>query len=83
MVAATLGPQQQQQQQRSLYSLPGPTRMLVVNRVAVATLWDMLADFVGLGLAPVTWLAEVHTQHPFMGVQTAADGSRSLVLRRV
>jgi hypothetical protein len=80
MVAATLGPQQQQ---RSLHSLPRHARMLVVNRVAVATFWDMLADFVGLGLAPVTWLAEVHTQHPFMGVQIAADGSRSLVLRRV
>lgn len=83
MVAATLGQEQQQQPQRGLHLLPGPARMLVVNRVAVATFWDMLADFVGLSLAPVTWMAEVHSQHPFMGVQTAADGSRSLVLRRV
>ena len=80
MVATTLG----QQQQRGLDSVPGPARLLVVSRVAVATFWDMLADFiVGLGMAPVTWLAEVHSQHPFMGVQTAADGSRSLVLRRI
>ena len=31
-------------------------------------------------MAPVTWLAEMHSQVPFMGVQTAADGSRSLVV---
>ena len=61
----------------------GPARLLVVSRVAVATFWDMLADFIGLGMAPVTWMAEVHSQHPFMGVHIAADGSRSLVLRRV
>ena len=79
MVAATLGQKQQQQQRGLDHSLPGPARLLVVSRVAVATFWDMLADFIGLGtMAPVTWLAEVHSQHPFMGVQTAADGSRSL-----
>ena len=72
----------QQQQQRGLDSLPRPARLLVVSRVAAATFWHMLAEFIGLGMAPVTWLADVHSQHPFMGVQTAADGSRSLVLRR-
>ena len=46
-------------------------------------IWDMLADFIGLGMAPVTWLAEVPSQHPFMDVQTAADDSRSIVLRQV
>ena len=79
MAAATLG----QQQQRGLDSLPGLARLLVVGRVAAATFWNMLADFVGLGMAPVTWLAEVHSQHPSLCVQTAADGNRSLVLRRV
>ena len=59
------------------------TPLQVVRPVAIATFWDMRADFVGLGLAPVTWLAEVHPQHPFMGVQTAADGGCSLGLRRV
>jgi hypothetical protein len=80
MVATTLNAQDQH---RGLQSLPGPAQLQVVCRVAAATFWDMLADFVGLGLAPVTWLAEVHSQHPFLGVQTAADGRRSLVLRRV
>ena len=53
----------QQQQPRGLDSLPGPARLLVVGRVAAATFWDMLAGFVGLGLAPLTWLAEVHSIH--------------------
>jgi hypothetical protein len=65
---------------RSLHSLPGPARLLIVGRVAAATFWDMLADFVGLGLAPASGMAEVHSQHP---LQQAADGSRSLVVRRV
>ena len=65
------------------YFLGQHVSMLVVSRVAVAIFWDMLADFIGLGMAPVTWLAEVHSQHPCMRVQTAADGSCSLVLRRV
>jgi len=83
MAASALAAQEQQHQPRSLHSLPGPARLLIVGRVAAATFWDMLADFVGLGLAPASWLAEVHSQHPFLGVQQAADGSRSLVVRRV
>ena len=80
MVAATLN---RNDQHRGLQSLPWPAQLQVVCRVAAATFWDMLADYVGLGLTPVTWLAEVHSQHPFLGVHTAADGRRSLVLRRV
>ena len=68
MAAATLG---QQKQQLGLDSLPGPARLSVVSRGAAATYWDMLADLIGLGMAPVTWLAEVHSQHPFMGVQNS------------
>jgi hypothetical protein len=83
MAASALAAQKQQHQPRSLHSLPGPARLLIVGRVAASTFWDMLADFVGLGLAPSSWLAEVHSQHPFLGVQQAADGSRSLVIRRV
>ena len=59
MVATTLNAADQQQH-RGLPSLPGPAQLQVVSRVAAATFWDMLADFVGLGLSPVTWLAEVH-----------------------
>ena len=81
MVATTLA--DRHQQHRGLHSLPGPAQLQVVCRVAAATFWDMLADYVGLGMTPVTWLAEVHSQHPFLGVQLAADGRRSLVLRRV
>ena len=81
MVATTMA--DRHQQHRGLHSLPGPAQLQVVCRVAAATFWDMLADYVGLGMTPVTWLAEVHSQHPFLGVQLAADGRRSLVLRRV
>ena len=49
MVAMTLG---QQLAAAWFDSLPGPARLLVVSRVAVATFWDMLADFIGLGMAP-------------------------------
>ena len=80
MAAATLC---QQQQQRGLgFPHPGVACLLVLGRVAAASVWNMLANFVGLCVTPVTWLAEVHLQHPFLGVQTGptGHGSPSLLL---
>jgi hypothetical protein len=49
MAASALAVKEQQYPPRSLHPLPGPARLLIVGRVATATFWDMLADFVGLG----------------------------------
>jgi hypothetical protein len=45
---------------------PLPQRIPIASRVAAATFWDMLQDFVGLGLAPAPWLADVTADHPFL-----------------
>ena len=71
---------------RGSRSLPGPLACNIAARVATAQFWDMLADFVGLKLCPARWLAEAAAlpqPHPFLGVITAAQGRRSLILRRV
>lgn len=63
---------------------PLPQRIPVACRVAVAGFWDMLADFVGLGLWPVDWLADVSDTHPFLKVVVpSGPGSRTLRLHRV
>jgi hypothetical protein len=38
----------------------------VASAVAVASLWDLLTDFVELGLYHVTWKVEVAAGHPFI-----------------
>jgi hypothetical protein len=63
-----------------LHLLAGPAH-LDVGRVASAISWGILADFEGLGLAQV--ILRVHTQHPLLGAQQAADGNRYLVIRQV
>lgn len=71
---------------RGSRSLPGHLACNIAARVATAQFWDMLADFVGLKLCPARWLAEAAAlpqPHPFLGVITAAQGRRSLILRRV
>ena len=63
--------------------LPILPQLMIAKKVAAAMFWDMLADFVYLKLYPVDWLSSVDSQHPFLGVQIQADGTRVLMLRRV
>ena len=74
----------------SLHEPPAPPpppvgqRVQIAARVAVASFWDKLWDFVGLGLAPQAWLLRVGTEHPFLAVLVAPDnGDLSLRVRRV
>lgn len=53
------------------------------SQVAVATLWDMLADFVGLKLCPPKWLLEVGVGHPFLAVHAPAGADWVLQVHRV
>jgi len=62
--------------------LPVDVQLVLASKVAVATFWDMLQDFVGLNLCPQEWLQHVPSQHPFLGVARALNGSKRLVLRR-
>jgi len=62
--------------------LPVDVQLCITKRVAIATFWDMLADFVGLRLCPGEWLTQIDAQHPFLGVLMDAEGNMSLVLRR-
>jgi hypothetical protein len=41
-------------------------RVQAATRLAVATLWDMVQDFVALRLHPPEWLMEVGAAHPFV-----------------
>ena len=60
-----------------------PDRIPTASRVAVATFWDYLADFVGLKLCPVTWLAELTEEHPFLHAVSQPAGGHALQLHRV
>ena len=63
-------------------ALPPDVQLVLARKVAVVTFWDMLQDFIGLGLCPRDWLQQVPAQHPFLGVSLAADGTHRLVLHR-
>jgi hypothetical protein len=62
--------------------LPLPLRLVIAGRVAVATFWDMLADFAGLTSSTQRWVPHVPAGHPFFMVRTSAAGVRSLHVRR-
>jgi hypothetical protein len=59
----------------------------VASRVAVATLWDMLNDFVSLRLYPPEWLVgvgrdgRVGQNHPFLCASPVQQGGQRLCLR--
>lgn len=61
--------------------LPLDVRILIASKVAVATFWDLLQDFVGLGNCPEGWLM-VGQDHPFLRVHTASDASQRLEVAR-
>lgn len=54
--------------------VPPQQRVVVACKVAVATFWDMLVDFVGVGLCNPLWLQEVSHTHPFLCVVHDAEG---------
>lgn len=55
-------------------ALSAQQRVDVAGKVAVATFWDMLHDFVGVGLHNPVWLAEVGHAHAFLHVMHDAEG---------
>jgi hypothetical protein len=62
---------------------PMAQQIPVAANLAVATLWDMLADFVGLKLCPPKWLLEVGVSHPLLAVQQYGAADWVLRVRRV
>jgi endonuclease/exonuclease/phosphatase family metal-dependent hydrolase len=63
-------------------ALSAQQRLGVACKVAVATFWDMLFDFVGVGLHNPLWLAEVGPAHPFLHVVQDAEGVHHLQVNR-
>jgi hypothetical protein len=57
-------------------------RIATACTVAVATLWDMLADFVGVGMCNPDWLHFVDHAHPFLHVVPGAAGELHLTVNR-
>lgn len=62
---------------------PEDERIGAASRVAIASFWDELQDFISLGLAPATWISEITNQHPLIKVSTRAGGERKLALHKV
>jgi hypothetical protein len=63
-------------------TLSAQQRLQIACRVAVATFWDMLVDFVGVGLSSPVWLLEVDSTHPFLHVVLDAEGHGHLQVNR-
>ena len=62
---------------------PAPRRIAAASRVATASFWDEIQDFLSLGLSPATWVSELTQQHPFIKLTTLPCGERKLALNRV
>jgi hypothetical protein len=54
----------------------------VASRVAVATFWDLLHDFVALQLYKPAWLLQVTATHPFLTVRIGAQGEPELFVNK-
>lgn len=63
-------------------ALSAMQRVDIACKVAVATFWDMLADFVGVGLCNPLWLVEVGHVHPFLHVVHDEEGLGHLLVNR-
>jgi hypothetical protein len=59
-----------------------PQRVQVASRVAVATFWDLLHDFVALRLYTPAWLLQVTATHPFLAVRIGAQGEPELYVNK-
>jgi hypothetical protein len=72
----------QQQQHQGHEQPPPPVDMQVsiAAKVAVATFWDMLNDFVAMRKDPPTWRQALPRNHPLIGPSLARD---ALVVRRL
>jgi hypothetical protein len=64
------------------HALPAQQRLTTACKVAGATFWDMLYDFVGVGMCNPAWLQEVGPAHPFLHVVTDAQGEGHLQVNR-
>lgn len=73
--------QQQQGQVMPQHIMSQPQRITVATQVAVATVWDMLQDFVSLRLCPPTWLLHLAPGHPFLAVRVNARGEPEVCVR--
>jgi hypothetical protein len=71
---------QQQQQQQQQPPPPEDRQVPIAAKVAVATFWDMLHDFVALRKEPPTWRQALPRNHPLIGPSLARD---ALVVRRL
>jgi hypothetical protein len=67
---------------KSQPALSAQQRIDIACKVAVATFWDMLVDFVGVGMCSPLWLAEVGLAHPFLHVMHDAEGLGHLQVNR-
>jgi hypothetical protein len=63
-------------------TLPLDIQLCIASRVAVATFWDMLADFVGLKLYPAEWVQHISATHPFIAVSSLVEVEPKLVVNR-
>jgi hypothetical protein len=52
---------------------PGPQLAQQAGRKGVAKFWSELADFIGLGVAPLKWRTEVPSGHPFLYWEMATE----------
>ena len=63
--------------------LPLHVQLSIASRAAVATFWDMLADFVGLQLYPESWVQHISATHPFIAaVLSSPEGEHTLAVNR-
>lgn len=62
---------------------PLPQRIPAASRVATTAFWDYIQDFVCLGMAPATWVADITPAHPFIKLHQSPAGDRMLRLHRV
>jgi hypothetical protein len=65
-----------------LAHLPGDVQLDVVAKLAAATFWDMLQDYVALAMYPAAWLQQLSPHHPFLCVQQNAQGGLTLHVHR-
>jgi hypothetical protein len=58
--------------------------VMLASKLAVATFWDMLYDFVGVGVCPPKWEGTVSSTHPFVCLTPGNDQEpRKLSVRRL
>jgi hypothetical protein len=62
---------------------PLPQRIPAASRVATTTFWDYVQDFICLGMAPATWVADITNTHPYIKLHQTTAGERKLRMNKV